>query len=234
MGTACHERRAGYSPFVAVSQEDIDRDCTIGRAAHRRLIDRLDELVNSGGFDPDAASTLPGWTTGMLVTHVARNADSHARMFEGAALGQVWEQYDGGIENRTGGIEAGRGASASDVLEDLRSATERLERAWSSTDWIGSGRRTLSHETPISELPRLRAREVELHHIDLDVGYAFDDLDPLLVELENDRLTRSWTKQQPTDSQTLPRAAVELEPAQRLAWLTGRLTVDGLAPAGMF
>lgn len=234
MVTACHEDGAGYSPIVAVSQEDIDHDCAIGRAAHRRLIAQLDERIGSGEFDADAASVLPGWTKGMIVTHVARNADGHSRMFDGAAIGEVWEQYDGGVENRTSGIEAGRGVGAREVLDDLRRAVERLEQAWSTTDWLGSGRRTLSQQTPIIELPFLRAREVELHHIDLGIAYTFDDLDPSFVEAVNEQLERSWSVRQLSGDPALPRAAQRLEPPRRLAWLTGRLVVDGLPPAGIF
>lgn len=219
---------------MAVSQEDIDRDCEIGRRAHRKLLDRLDGLAAAGELGPNTPSALPGWTKGVLITHIARNAESHRRLFDGAALGEVWQQYEGGVTGRTDGIEAGRGAELASVLDDVHHATEQLEVAWATTDWIGSGHRTLSRETPIVELPLLRAREVELHHVDLDIGYTFDDFDDTHVELELPRMELSWKRRQPAGTSSLPSEALALAPPQRLAWLTGRLVVDGLDPAGVF
>lgn len=169
-----------------------------------------------------------------MVTHLARNADGHRRMIEGAGRGLVLEQYEGGVDGRNAGIDAGATRSAEVVLADFVSATVALEAAWESTDWRGTGRRTLAGESPIDRLPFLRSREVALHGVDLDIGMELSDLDPLYVRLELARLEMLWTARQPMGLTPLPAAALALTPTDRLGWLTGRIDVDGLAPAGIF
>jgi len=43
-----------------------------------------------------------------------------------------------------------------------------------------------------------------------------------------------WASRKPMGLTSLPAAAMALPEAQRVAWLTGRLTVAGLEPAGIF
>ena len=164
----------------------------------------------------------------MLLAHLARNADGHRRMIEGAGRGEELAQYPGGIEERDRGIEAGRDRAATDLLADLVESTARLEAAWTASDWVGFGRR--GRRVPIVDLPFLRIREVELHHVDLDVGSTFDDLDPTYVRLELSRLTMLWTARQPMGMTSLPDPILVESPGARLAWLTGRREIAGLAP----
>ena len=65
--------------------------------SHARLA-----LTLAGVTDTDARrpSLLPGWSVGHVLTHLARNADSHVRMLEAAAVGEVADQYPGGNERR--------------------------------------------------------------------------------------------------------------------------------------
>ena len=65
---------------------DID-GCT---RSHARLLDELARLDDETAQRP---SLLPGWDVAMLVTHLARNADSHSGMVEGAAAGEARQQY---------------------------------------------------------------------------------------------------------------------------------------------
>jgi maleylpyruvate isomerase len=61
-------------------------------AAHRRL----QQMVAT--VDDDVArqaSRLPDWTVGHVLTHLARNAESHVRMLDGALAGRPSEQYPG-------------------------------------------------------------------------------------------------------------------------------------------
>ena len=69
---------------------DTEHDLAGCRRSHARLLDHLAHLTDE---DAAAASLLPGWTVAMLVTHLARNADSHRGMFEGAAVGEPRQQY---------------------------------------------------------------------------------------------------------------------------------------------
>ena len=155
-------------------------------------------------------------------------------MIEGAGRGDVVEQYEGGVEGRGQEIEDGAGRALAVLIEDVATSSAALEAAWEASDWTGFGRRTLGSQTQIGQLPFLRAREVEIHHVDLGLGYTFADLDPLYLRLELSRLGMSWQARQPMGMTPLPDAALALDPPTRLAWFMGRIEVDGLAPAGIF
>lgn len=209
--------------------------CGLGRDAHRRLLIGLAARHAEVPLDMSRPSRLPGWTVGHLLTHLARNADSHRRMIEGAGRGEVLDQYLGGAEGRDRDIDDGAVRTAAEILADARTSIERLEAAWADSDWRGSGRRTLAAtETPIAALPFLRVREVTIHHVDLDIGLEFEDLDPLYVQLELDRLETSWWANHPDGPTELPDEAVALSPPGRLAWLMGRAEIEGLASAEVF
>jgi maleylpyruvate isomerase len=86
----------------------------------------------------------------------------------------------------------------------------------------------------VRELPFMRAREVEVHHVDLDVGYEFDDLPADYVRLELRRMEMLWRARRPMGMTALPAAALAARPPERLAWLLGRAEIEGLAPASIF
>lgn len=192
------------------------------------------ELAEAHALDVRAPSWLPGWSRGHVLTHLARNADGHRRMVEGAGRGEVVEQYEGGVDGRSDEIESGAGRSRATILDDLAAATDALEQAWATTDWRGSGRRTLAGESPINRLPFLRLREVSLHSVDLDIGLELADLDRTYVRRELRRMEMLWTARQPMGLTPLPERACALSPTDRLGWLTGRLVIERLAPAGIF
>lgn len=141
--------------------------------AHRRLLVTVAALTKAQARRP---SLLPGWTVAHTLTHIARNADSHTLMFEGAARGEVWDQYPGGAEQRAADIEAGAASSSSDLADDVRTSIGRLEAAWASTTdavWAAGKGRTFGGETPLAELVFRRWREVEVHHHDLGLAFTW-------------------------------------------------------------
>lgn len=213
---------------------DLDRDVAMAAGAHQRLLAVLDELVAADAFDVAAPSRLPGWTKGHVLTHVARGGDGHARILVGAAEGQVVTQYEGGPEGRAAEIESGASRPARQQLDDLRRSIWRLESLWATTTWEGRGIAPSGAEIPLRELPFLRTREVAIHHVDLDVGDEFEDLPSEYVRLELRRMEMLWRASRPMGLTPLPAAALTLPPPARLAWLTGRRSVEGLDPAGIF
>ena len=87
-----------------------------------------------GSLDDEAVarpSRLPGWTVGHLVTHLARNADSHVRRTRASIDGAMVDQYPGGADQREREIEAGAGRSAAALHTDLEEASVRLVEVWS-------------------------------------------------------------------------------------------------------
>ena len=78
-----------------------------------------------------------------------------------------------------------------------------------------------------------RWRETEIHHADLGLGYEFSDWPADFVRIDLARMSAQWASRKPMGLTDLPAAALALAPPDRLAWLWGRLDIDGLAPAGM-
>lgn len=63
------------------------------RDAHERLEALVVRLTDT---DMVRASTLPDWSVGHVLTHLARNAEAMCRRIEGVKRGEVEEQYVGG------------------------------------------------------------------------------------------------------------------------------------------
>ena len=63
-----------------------------------------------------------------MLTHVARNADSVVRRLEGAARGELLDQYAGGLEQRRADIEAGAGRPAAELVADVVATSAAVAR----------------------------------------------------------------------------------------------------------
>ena len=215
-------------------ERQIERDVAMATAAHRRLLDDLHRLLEDDQLDVAAPSALPGWSVGHVITHVTNSGDGHALIFEAAARGEVGRQYPHGLEGREADIEAGAPRPAAAQVAGLRTSIERLEDLWAASTWDGTGILAMGAEVPLADLPFLRLREAAIHHVDLRIGFGFDDLPPPYVRLEVRRMEMLWQARQPMGLTPLPAAALALALPARLAWLMGRTTVDGLAPADVF
>jgi maleylpyruvate isomerase len=197
---------------------EIELDTVIEgcRASHRDLLDTVAGLDETAVRAP---SLLAGWTVGHVLTHLARNADSHTRMLGAALRGQAVEQYAGGGRERADAIEAGGGRSVTELRDDVRRSTAELEAAWAAMTPVAWDRHGLTRGRPwpCRTLPYFRWREVEIHRVDLGTGYEATDWPdeyvrrelPLLLATVPDRLTDI------TDRRRL------------LAWLTGRAQALG-------
>jgi maleylpyruvate isomerase len=183
--------------------------------ASQRALD--EHLAHAGDVDPAAPSLLPGWTIGHLLTHIARNADSMFRMAEG--LPQYWH----GFESRTADIELGATRSWAELVDDVRvtnaAATAHLRAI---ADWSGE-MLSIAGSRPKSFLPSIRQREIEIHRVDLGLGYGFADMPAAMVRTDLARMTMAWSARQPMGMTQLPRAVLALPEHDRLAWLWGRL-----------
>jgi maleylpyruvate isomerase len=180
-------------------------------------------------------SRLPGWTAGHVATHIARNAEGHVRMLEAAQRGEVAAMYPGGREQRTADIEAGAVRSAREIADDVAATSAALEAAWgrmSESAWAGSGE-TVAGPVPMRDQPFIRWREVTVHHADLGADFSWKDWDAEYVRLELNRLTMLWASRKPMGMTRLPGAVLAAPAHQRVAWLLGRVEIEGLPPAGI-
>ena len=126
-------------------------------------------------------SALPGWTRAHVATHIARNADAFSRVIEGMLRGEQVFMYDSN-EARDADIEAGAQRSGLEIQEDLDRSADRLNRALDEVtpeQWAAPLRTRPNLTLDRAEMAVLqRLTEVAVHHIDLQIGQTFDDLDP--------------------------------------------------------
>ena len=156
--------------------------------AHRRLGAVVADI---GDADVGAASGLPSWTVGHVLTHLARNAEAMCRRIDAAAQGQVIDQYAGGAAGREAAIAAGATRSAREIGEDISVWAGRLDDLFESLPediWERSVRTVAGAEHPVSQLPFRRWREVEVHLVDLRLGYTARDWPPEFVQRALPRL----------------------------------------------
>jgi maleylpyruvate isomerase len=189
--------------------------------SHARLRDTLAGLTDAGARRP---SLLPGWTVGHVLTHLARNANSHVRMLEGARRGEVADQYPGGNEQRAADIEAGAARPAAELVADVVGSAGRLEETWAATpeNVRGTGQgRVVSGLWPLAELPFRRWREVEIHHVDLDLGYGIEAWPDAYVDAELALALPGLDARLPAGATV---DVASLDRRRLLAWIVGQST----------
>jgi maleylpyruvate isomerase len=145
------------------------------RAAHARLLQTLEGLTDAEARRP---SLLPDWTVGHVLTHIARNADSVLRRIDGAIREEVVDQYVGGKAGRAADIEAGAGRPAAALVADVGATSAAVDAAWATVPDEAWGRLTRGvggRLSPLDDVLVSRWREVEVHHVDLGLGYGFGD-----------------------------------------------------------
>ncbi|MDP9182386.1 MAG: maleylpyruvate isomerase family mycothiol-dependent enzyme [Actinomycetota bacterium] len=182
-------------------------------ASHVRLT-----AIVSGLSDVSIPSRLPDWTVGHVLTHLARNADSCVRRLEAAQAGELVTQYEGGDEGRAAEIAHGAGRPAAEVVADLVASCDRLDALFPQvTDevWAGEVMAGSSRRIPATRLAFSRWREVEIHLVDLGLGYEAAQWPRALVD-----------RQVPELLEELPERT---DPARLMAWALGRGPAPDLA-----
>ncbi|MEY2974767.1 MAG: hypothetical protein RIR49_1187 [Actinomycetota bacterium] len=213
---------------MATTSGDLRAEVDGCLASQERLLAELTGLGES--LDPSRPSALPGWTVGHVLTHLARNAESHVAMLDGRP------QYSS-VAERDNAIEQGAGRSTADLIADLGAWSAAFADRWRSgldrgdIDVSGTARR-VSGTVPIAMLPMLRWREVEVHRVDLGLGASMRDLDHGYLRRDLRLLEMLWRARRPMGLTPLPEAVRRLEPHDRLGWFLGRILLDGVEPAG--
>ncbi|MEU1056760.1 maleylpyruvate isomerase family mycothiol-dependent enzyme [Streptomyces sp. NPDC005876] len=207
--------------------------------------DATERLLTAVGELDDAAVTkqsrLPGWTRGHVLAHLARNADALVNVLQGRPMYASEEARDADIER-----DAPR--PLADQLGDVRASDARLrEAAAALPDWS----RTVTLRNGITDsasaIPFRRWVEVELHHVDLGIGYELEDLPDQFTEREIGVLaerfagrpdvpptrltdgTRAWRTGRDADG---PEVTVTGGRADLLGWLAGRRDGSALTVTG--
>ena len=189
----------------------------------------MPRISQLGEGDVRRESLLEGWTIAHVLTHLARNADSHSRRAEAASRGIVVEQYEGGYAGRVAAIDLGASRPADDLIEDVRASALALGRTWRTlpdSAWSADTNDVGGRRRPLRALPARRWQELEVHLVDLGIGPTVCDWPDEFVK---DRLPvlRAGVDERLPEGSLAP-APGELDAREELAWLYGRLGRPGL------
>ncbi|MEU7318232.1 maleylpyruvate isomerase family mycothiol-dependent enzyme [Streptomyces sp. NPDC007083] len=192
-------------------------DTELLRSATGHLLAAAAGLTAAEAAEP---SHLPGWTRAHVLTHLARNADALVNVLAGRPMYASAEARDADIAD-------GAGRSPEALADDVRTSAARLERGfavlddeeWSRTVTLRNGVTDLA-----SSLPFRRWIEVELHHVDLGVGYTLEDLPGSFVDRELANMARRFA-----GHPDIP-VAVELRAEDGRSWRTGAAEPGGEGP----
>ncbi|MET8173593.1 maleylpyruvate isomerase family mycothiol-dependent enzyme [Streptomyces clavifer] len=162
---------------------DHAHDLEAVREATGRLLRATGDLDDASLAEP---SRLPGWSRGHVLAHLSRNADALENVLRGRPMYASSETRDADIAR-----DAPR--PLAEQLADLRSsAAAFLAAATVPADWSRTVTLRNGVTDSASQLPFRRWAEVELHHVDLGVGYELEDLPEEFVIRENDFLAERF------------------------------------------
>jgi maleylpyruvate isomerase len=184
-------------------------------AGHERLVSATAALTDGDVAQP---SLLPGWTRGHVLTHLAQKTTTHVWLFEGAYVDEVRDQYPQGFARAQVELLAAAGRSATELRSDLTASFASLETAWSELPDGCWDREGICVPGPRSmrQIVDRHLRDVEVHHVDLDIGYRPGDWPEAFVESEL--------------AKRIAGLADRASHAALLAWLLGRAEAPVLGP----
>ncbi|MEU9171517.1 maleylpyruvate isomerase family mycothiol-dependent enzyme [Streptomyces sp. NPDC048420] len=146
---------------------DHAHDLESVRGATERLLTAAAKLDNASVTE---SSRLPGWSRGHVLAHLARNADALVNVLRGLPMYPTGEARDADIER-----DAPRPLDVQ--LADLRDSAARFQAEGAApADWSRTVELRNGVTDSASRVPFRRWVEVELHHVDLGIGYELEDL----------------------------------------------------------
>ncbi|MCT9088276.1 maleylpyruvate isomerase family mycothiol-dependent enzyme [Streptomyces sp. ASQP_92] len=173
---------------------DHARDLASVREATERLLTAAAALDNVSVAEP---SRLPGWSRGHVLAHVARNADALVNVLAGRPMYASAEARDADIDR-----DAPRPLDVQ--LADVRDSAAGFQAEgdrpadWSRTVELRNGVTDAAARVPFRRLV-----EVELHHVDLGIGYELEDLPADFVRRETEFLADRFAGHKDLPSITL-------------------------------
>ena len=195
-------------------------------------------------------SGLPGWTRGHVLAHVARNADALVNLLTWARTGEETPMYPS-RQVRDDQIAAGSGRAAAEQRADLLESQARFVAAAAQmreADWRARVRWGADGAEASADLvPWMRLVEIEVHHVDLGLGYTPAHWPAAFVKSQLGRTAEDFRSRPDTPAMTLRALDDDVElvlggadgadgagpvvcgpQAALLAWLMGRSDGAGL------
>jgi maleylpyruvate isomerase len=173
--TFIHGERGGcYRVLMTSATDDAARKAA--ELGQRVDVASARVLATAAGISDQLArepSSLPGWSRGHVLTHLARNADGLRNLLIWARTGVVTPQYPSfqvrneEIEAGGGGAARARGVDLADAATAFGAEAARLGDA----DWAAEVRGIRGAAHPAWYTLWRRLSELEIHHVDLDAGY---------------------------------------------------------------
>jgi len=161
-------------PHAAAKAAELGQRVDVATA---RVLATIARISDEQAREP---SSLPGWSRGHVLTHLARNADGLRNLLIWARTGVVTPQYPS-IDVRNEEIQAGAGRPARELIVDFAdSATAFGDEAarLGDADWTAEVRGVRGPAHPAWYTLWRRLSELEIHHVDLDAGYRPADWPP--------------------------------------------------------
>lgn len=152
--------------------DDARRWVTIGTRLFTEALHGADDGVLG------RPSLLPGWRRSQLIGHVAANADALGNLIRWAQTGVETPMY-ASPEQRAADIQRSATLPTASLHAWLARSAQELDAgmdALTPEEWQATVMTAQGRAVPATELPWLRAREVCVHVVDLDLGVAFEDL----------------------------------------------------------
>ena len=210
-------------------------------AATDRLTSGCASLTDDQARRP---SLLPGWSRGHVLNHLALQAPALERLLDWARTGTETLQYPNRAE-RDRAIEDGAARPAAVLVEAVNTAAHQLRRAMEAMPqaaWRATVRPITGEVCPAERVQLIRLRELEVHHVDLGLGYGFNDiprpvLDLILADVAGSLAQRADMPDlllRDPEGRTVHRfgaggPTLTMSRADALAWLSGRAVPPSFA-----
>ena len=191
-----------------------DPTLSLCRQSHGRLLRAIGELADDDFHLP---SRLPRWSRAHVIAHVLNKANAHVWVFGGPAEDEVRRVYPPGYDADVT-ADAGASRPPAELRSALADAFERLEHAWDALDEELWDRKAVMTGGPrtMTEIVSHHLRNIEVHHVDLDIGYRPSDWPSGFVEAELEKRLAGLADRAPHHD--------------LLAWLMGRAPAPELGP----
>jgi maleylpyruvate isomerase len=141
-----------------------------------------------------APSSLPGWSRAHVLSHVAQNALALRNLAAWARTGVRTPMY-ASQEQRDADIETGARQDAAALVQQVADTAAALDADLAQLPPEALARSVEMRggmEVPASALAWMRLREIEVHHVDLDLDYGIADWDTAFARRAAEGLVALW------------------------------------------